>query len=366
MITPNKFIVERAKASDAGQILSIIEDIDFNGKISLLFTRRPDPITSFRHEGEQVDTIVCREKEKGKVVGFGNCSVNTVYINGGPVKIGYLFGLRISRAYRRVAKVIHKGYEFFHRMYKDKGISLFILSILKENTHAKSLLERPRKSIPLHKVISHYRLFTIPTGKGKTNPRFRKATKSDVPSIVQFLNKHGKKHNLFPVINELDIIDEKYKGVTYDRFCIMRDEQGEVLATGCLWDQSSYKQYVIKRYSGIYKLLNVCPSLFTLFGYPKLPREGGLMRFFTLSFWQVKDDDPTVFKSFIDNVRLAERRYNYFIVGTTEQNPLMEVLEGYKSVSLDSLIYSVIWDDMPDLYPSNRLNRLDYLECGLL
>ena len=47
----DRYNFETARPEDAGEILEILEEIDFKGKISLTFTRRPDPVASFKKEG---------------------------------------------------------------------------------------------------------------------------------------------------------------------------------------------------------------------------------------------------------------------------------------------------------------------------
>ena len=44
------------------QLLDVIEDNDFKGKVSLLYTRRPSPTASLARDGAEVDIMVTEKQ----------------------------------------------------------------------------------------------------------------------------------------------------------------------------------------------------------------------------------------------------------------------------------------------------------------
>ena len=63
----NRYIFEAAKPCDGVEMLEILEDEDFKGQISLVYTRRPDAFASINAEGIGAEIVLCRDSEKTKL-----------------------------------------------------------------------------------------------------------------------------------------------------------------------------------------------------------------------------------------------------------------------------------------------------------
>jgi len=135
-----RYIFETARPGDAGEILEILEEIDFKGKISLTFTRRPDPIASFQKEGKRVEILVSRDTREGRITALAATSINRMFFNGEPTDIGYLFGLRVRKEYRRRYLLLPRGFNYLFNLHQDAHVPLYITTILEENTLAQKLL----------------------------------------------------------------------------------------------------------------------------------------------------------------------------------------------------------------------------------
>ncbi len=367
--TNKRFIFQIADENDGEDILSIIERLSFKGNLALMYTRRPDAFSSLKSEGDDVDIIVCKDTKMDKTIGFGACSVNELFINGEPKKTGYLFGLRGLTEYSRKYPLLHKGYQYLKKVYENKSIPLFITTILEDNFYAQKMLEKKRVFMPNYIKIGAYNVYSIKPKK-KRNPKsnLRKATKDDIPAIVRFLNERGKHFQLFPVLKEEDILNGRFRDLSYDDFYILFDEEGkEILATGALWKQNAYKQYIVMHYGGIYKWIRLFSFLFKFMGYPTLPEAGQQLNFSTLSFWAVKDNDIIVFKRFIDNISTyAYEKADILTIGIPDGNPFKEIIETYRRFTYRSLIYSVDWKKNEKSIPIIDDDKPLYLECGLL
>ena len=96
----NRFYFELAKPQDNKEILDILEESEFKGKISMIYTRRPDAYNSFMNEGDKTILITCRDKLNGNILaGFGICIINEYFINGKKENVAYLTGLRAKKEY---------------------------------------------------------------------------------------------------------------------------------------------------------------------------------------------------------------------------------------------------------------------------
>lgn len=362
----NRFIFELANPEDGRELLEIIEETTFSGKISLLYTRRPDAFLSLKSEGEEVDIVICRDLLKKKIAGFGACAIRNLFVNGKKEKVGYLFGLRARKEYRGIYPLLHKGYEFLHNHHKDKNIKLYITTILEDNIYAQKLLERNRKFMPVYKPIGFYEVYAIKkviNTKISSILSFERVKREDLPMIIEFLNKEGKNYQFFPVLEESDLLGKKIPGLTYKNFYFIHCKK-EIYGAGAIWNQINYKQYIIKGYGGIMKLLYPFSFLFPLFGYPALPHIGKKLNFFTLSFWLIKDNNPEIMSHFIYNISRISQGFSFFLVGVHERNPIKYVIEKNPHIKYRSKVYLVYWNDENPVTLNEKM--IPYLECGML
>lgn len=377
-----RFIFESAAPEDGKGLLEILEEASFKGKISLLYTRRPDAYRSLKKEGKQVDIVVCRDTERGKIVGFGACAVRKLFVNGKVATVGYLFGLRVRQEYSGKYPLLHRGYEFLHALHKEKAIPLYITTILEDNLSAQKVLEKRRSFMPTYLSYGSYEVYalkvshaqplksrTLRRGIGQTRClryTFRQAQQQDIPSLVKFLTESGRSSQFFPVIEEKDLQEGIISGITIEDFHLLCDENREILAAGMFWVQTSYKQYLVQGYSGALKLLYPFSRLFPLFRFPALPAPGSILNFFTLSFWVVKNNDPEIFTCFLDAISVVAGEYPFFLVGVHETHPLRKVLQTRPHIRYKSKLYLVSWDEQKEHVDKLDKDMVPYLECGML
>lgn len=370
-----RFILESAKPEHGKELIEILEENDFKGRISLIYTRRPDAYLSLKKEGEQVNIVICRDLENDLIISFGACAIRKWYVNRRMEQVGYLFGLRARKKYRGTYAVISKGYEFLYSFYKQSQIPFFITTILEENLYARKLLEKKRTFMPYYEPLGVYEIYTLKTGckmDRNTHLKFKRAEKRETPLLVDFLNFHGRNCQFFPVIEEKDLVSGTYPYLSIEDFFILYGQEGEILAAGAAWDQVKYKQYIMQEYRGLFKLLYPFSSLLPVLGYPSLAKPGTTLKFFTLSFWVVKENNPELFKLFLNNLasqigQISQiKDYPFFIIGLHEQNPLRPVLQKIPHILYKSRVYSVNWQKTGLIKDKLEPTLVPYLECGLL
>lgn len=363
-----RYTFETARPEDAGEILEILEEIDFKGRISLTFTRRPDPIASFRKEGERVDILVSRDTREGRITAVAAASVNRMFFDGEPAHVGYLFGLRVRKEYRRRYLLLPRGFETLFRLHEGLEIPVYITTILEENTEAQRLLEKRRPTMPVYEYHGDYETYALATG-GKAPSSgpgflFRKASPDDAPALAAFLREQGSRFQFFPILGEQEL-NAPDGPVRPEDFTLMLDRDGRLLAAGAIWDQRAYKQYVLNRYEGVFRLLYPVSFLFPLFQYPRLARPGSVLNYFTLAFWAVRDDNPQWFERFLDHLARQTRAYDYFVLGVHRRHPLRETLRRRPHIPYRARMYLVHPLGRGDgtLSPESK-RRVPYLEIG--
>lgn len=358
-----------ANPEDGKEISAILEGSPFAGRISLIYARRPDAYVSFLKEGEETEVLICRDHKEGKVVGFGAYTIRELYVNGQAQRVGYIFGLRGNGSYLKAYPLLHKAYEYLYKRCRDRQIHFYITTILNDNFYARQLLEKKRKFMPAYEFYDNYEVFALKTPL-KQSPSadlvFKKAGPDDVSGLGAFLNEEGRKYQFFPVIKKVDLFKETFTGLSLENFYLVTQRSGKILAVGAAWDQKRYKQYIVQGYSGllkwIHRMISFCPFL----KWPMLPPEGERLRFFTLSFWVVKDHDGRAFDCLLEGVSAAMSDYPFFLVGLCAQHPLKERLWRRSHLTYKSRLYVVDWEKVS--HPLGPLNThfIPYLECGTL
>ena len=355
-----------AVPEDGPAILDLLEDDPSEGRISLIYTRRPDPWASYMREGYDVMLAVYRNRETARIDGMAACSVNVLYLKGKPAKIAYLFGFRLRKEAISRIVLLPRGYQTFLDNMEGNGVQCAFTTILEENLAARRMLEKRRSSMPVYEYVGDFEIFTlVPGGSGRLpyGYRFHQAGPADESSLLEFLNREGSRHPFYPYLTAEDLRTGRTTPLLED-FYLLEDRNRELVCAGAIWDQRDYKQYVLKSYRGFYRWIYPISPLFRLFGYPRLSRPGTILPFFTLSCFAAKGDEPEYFSLFLSGIRRAGRGLGYFIVGFHELHPLREVVRRKPHIRYRSRLYLV--------YEEGKKQRIiepgesPYLECGRL
>lgn len=369
MSSPNKrYRYELARPGDSLEILQILEETDFKGQISLVYTRRPDPYGSFAMEGRGTIVIVGRDLQKGQLAGMGAYTTRRLYVNGAPTEVGYLFGLRVRQEYRKTALLLPQGYRMLQTLLQGSGVKYHLTTILAENKTTQQLLEKQRPFMPGYLPLTRYGTFIFPTVSGNAGAggpsTLKQAIAEDVPAILQFLQVQGRQLQFFPALEEASF-GGAFPGLGISNFYMMVDHRQSMVACGALWNQNTYKQYLVKGYGSPLKYIYPVSGVFRPLGFPKLPQPGTILNFATLSFWAVRDDDPAVFRRFLQTLATTRTGVDFFVVGMSESHPLRPVAQKMARLSYWSKAYLVDWEKegiMAELDPGWPV----YLECGWL
>jgi hypothetical protein len=331
-----------ASSSDAASLLSIIEETDFKGKISLLYTRRPDAYASLQKEGRTVFIYLC---ENGNTAaGFGACSVNDVYVDGKIAACGYLFSFRVKKEFPSTLKSFPDGYQFHFESCKPHQVDTFLTTILSENTEAIRLLEKKRASMPVYGFIGEITTYSLVTGKKyrlQSGREFRKATDADKSALLYFLNEEGKAYQYFPVLTLKDLETGTCSPKLED-FYLLKDKDGVITACGAVWDQRNFKQYIAAGYKGLYSLLRpISRWLFPLLGLPALPPKGETLNFFALSFFVCKKNLDWPFEAFLRCIGSQMKEYSFYSFGLHDSNPQKHMMKNFRCLKYKSRLYRV-------------------------
>jgi hypothetical protein len=169
-------------------------------------------------------------------------------------------------------------------------------------------------------------------------------------AIVDCLNRNNACKQFAPYWTR-DSLFRTHSRLTPADFSLVLD--GDYVL-GCLacWDQSAFKQTVVRGYSGSLARWRKVINLVSRFGIlPYLPEPNTPLRHSYACHLAIDNDEPVIFEALLRNVynHNVEQNYSYFMIGLTESSPLRHVVETYRSLTYISQIYLVDWDDNRDL-----------------
>ncbi len=322
-----------ATKEDGEQISKILESVAGNSLFSMAYTRRPDAYESYMKESGESHVYVQREGDK--IVLTCALLIRDMYVGGRVTKTGYICGLKKNPEYNGVHA---NGLQFF-QCFKEEDVDLFYCCVVKDNKF-QQMIEKDRKILSSGKITDLKTFMFNPKQKIKVPKHsytFRQANAGDTQTLLAFLNEEGRKKDFFPVINSLD----QFYNLKIEDFYLLTDGN-DLLATACLWNVSSYKQYTVLKYGALMKFLRIANPLFQALKYVKLPKENESIDFPFLSFFISKNDDLINYKIFLNEInKVVSKDYGYLCLALPENHFAIDVFKEIKNLNIASTLYEI-------------------------
>ncbi|MDD2361752.1 MAG: hypothetical protein PHH84_02165 [Oscillospiraceae bacterium] len=353
----NKAVFRKAAPGDGGQMLELIESHSSNGALEIVYTRRKDAYQSYLCDCKDAEMTVCVDEEnriKAQMV----CLPRRLYIDEKVHTVGYVTGL-----HKRKNSTVNLP-RLFDTALKSSQCRLFFCSVLDGNDGAFHMLNKKRTYMPELHVINKYKTYLISPKAFKRirhNFTFRRATEKDSERLFNFFHEYGKTHNFFPEISSFS----QFHGIDVGNFYLLIHQNGEIAATGALWNQQDFKQYIVKKYGGIYKAASKLRPLLELLHYPSFPKADTAADFAHISFLAAEHDAPAITKIYLSEIAaIARRQYGALCIGAAQNSELNQVLCKIKSVSFNSKICLLDYKTSDVRFDMNK--QASFFECGLL
>ena len=343
-----------ATPEDSLGIQKVFDDGDFKGDISVKYSRAPDPYRSFQNDGEHIVMSILKDTITSEILGFGGVVIRKGYVNGVLRNTGYLTGLKILQSHQRRVNCIKQAYQLIGEQ-TAKYTPFYYTTILKSNESAIELLEKRRKGMPPYIYVGEYTVFCFGVG-GKTNSRGYTVRKGHTEKLTAFYKKHLPNYNLAPD-------NERLYGLDDNDFYYLQSPTGEILAACAIWNQQSYKQYIISGYSGIYKAFSLIPTAWL--GYPTMPKAGTSANYASIAALVVPEENRDIARLFLKLVLHEAKQFDFVMLGLFENHPLMYAAKRIKHIKYQSRLYAVDYTGNGDLYGGIDGQSI-MLEVGLL
>ncbi|MCB0071976.1 MAG: hypothetical protein KDE20_10980 [Caldilineaceae bacterium] len=367
------FVFDLATPADDAAIRALLAANPVPGDVTLAYLREPDYFLGCPVMGA-TQVLVARHLPTGQIAGIATRSVRTLFVNGEPVRVGYIGQLRVDHRFRG-RWLVAPGFRFCHALNQADPAAGYITTIIEGNTEAEGLLvTRARGHIPAYREVGKLVTLAIVLHRRRWWARrpaglsIERGSHAALDEIVAFLQREGRRKQFTPRFDEVDFADVTTRGFTPDDFLVARTSHGALCGVLGLWDQTSFKQTVVTGYvdriarlRGVYNLGARIPAR------PALPHPGAAFHSIYAAFIAVADDDPEVFRALLEAAfrRAAARGFAFLTVGLSPRDPLFPVAARFAHIPYTSTIYTVGWPENAAFH--DQLDgRVPYLELATL
>jgi hypothetical protein len=362
--------VSLASEADDAEICGLLASAAFPGDVQVSLERAPSPTAAGAIDGDVHQLIAARDRRTGALLGVASRSERDLYLNGRRARAGYLGQLRVDRSVGAWRALLDAGFAFCRELHDRGEAPFYLTSVVADNAAARRLLVgRVVRSAPVFLPIGRLRTFAIPSRAGRPSAgwtgrrwpappsEIRPATVEMMGEIVACLHRNLPRYQFAPHWTAADFRAGRLPGLRPRHFVVaLRDG----CVVGCLarWDQTAFKQVVIRGYSRrLARWRPIVNAVGSWWGVPRLPPVGAALRFAFLSHAAVDDDREDVFAALVDaQCRLARADgADYVAAAFAPDHPFHAVLsDRFRSRTYDSVIYLGGWSD-----PRRTAGQLD-------
>lgn len=344
-----RFEFALATETEDGELRALLRQIAMPGQITLAFLREPSFFLAERAGSTTSQVLVCRDRQRGRIVGVGSRSIRSVYIDGASTRVGYLSMLRgIPQARGNIG--LARGYQYLKELHGDGAVPYYFTTILDDNVEAARLLTSGRVGLPIYSPIARLVTYLIPLARSRrgtmTRGDINRGERDLLEGAVACIEEWNGRHQFAPVYTPHDLLGETalLPGFSWDNLYVYR-ERGSVVGTLGVWDQGAFKQTIVTAYSRQMQAIRPAYNLYAVArGVPRLPATGAGIKTLYAAF---ASGEGSVFAQLLDQVRAdwAGAGYDYLAVGLNAESENAAVASHYATQRIASTLYIVYWAD---------------------
>ena len=338
----SQFFVRTASAAD-NESLCELSRVPNAGQISLALERYPDFFAGAQVQNEAVEINLCCDRAGGdRIAAVFSTGRRNLFLNNEACWVRYLSDVRILPEYhgRRPLRMINDHIIERERSQPSPAIQSVMFS--DNDAMRGAIRRRPPEVLRRWKYLWFYKLGTYRTSAVSltTSARrhrcchsIRRATLDDVAAMQSFFDKEAPAKQLYPNYRFGRLTEPYYQGQSIGDYFLAFDGAELVGITG-VWDQQGFKQTRVVRYGGA---LRWCRPLFNLHSRTatgfSLPVPGTILAYFYLHTIVVKGNSADIFRDLVERIHAEYRGrdYLYFVCGLFSHDPLVRVIDSFKS-----------------------------------
>jgi hypothetical protein len=348
---------ELARPSDDEALRRLLRENPMAGRIAVSLEREPSYFRAAAVEGPFHQVAVGRDEATGEVVGMGSRSVRPVFLNGQVREIGYLSQLRVLHRPGKplfVSRGLARGFGFLRELHRDGRTPFYLTSIVADNLPARRLLTAGLVGYPRYWDYAPFNTYALALGRRQlpigapSGVRIVRASAEEVPAIHACLERNGRRRQFAPHWRPGILFDPECTPdlSPEDFFVALRRDR----VVGCIscWDQSGFKQSVVRSYSGVLGRFRALANVGArVLGWPPLPTPGSPFRSCYAAHAAVDDDDPEIFAALLRALynHAASAGFGYAMLGMSPEDSFTRIAASYRHVLYRSHLYLVAWED---------------------
>jgi hypothetical protein len=368
-----EFVFDVASPDDDESILRLLRENPVPGHVSVSYERSPSFFHGCDVMGRRHQTLVARHLPSGEIAAIAGRYLRRMYINGKLETAGYLGQLRVDHRFRS-RWLVSGGFRFLRELHDDRQTVGYLTTIIEGNREAEGVLvSRARRHFPVYRPLGRIHTLALhvrPLGaRVVAGCDVRQGSDIDLDDIVAFLNRHGAGRQFFPAFSTADF----KRGSTRTRGFRLEDfrlamRNGRIIGIMGLWDQSSFKQSVVRGYGGFLRWgRSIYNGYARLRGLRSLTRPGEAIPLAYAAFTCIADNDPVVFDMLLrQQLRSAwERKFAFLMIGLIGSDPLLATACRQPHIAYYSRLYTVCWDNGSEFH--DRVDpRIIHVEIATL
>ena len=241
-----------ATPADDTLLRQLLHDNPMPGWVEMALTREPSYFASHGWFGQ--DWAVLAEDgppDAPSCVGMYSASVQPLHLNGQPVALGYLGGLRVQSQERRRIRHLRAGYASIRALVPPGPLQpqrpWWLTVVEAGNAPARRLLEAGVAGLPRYLPLGEASTYALPTARGRAPKRpeaalWRPATAQELPTLLAWQREQARAWQFSPVL-DAQLLHRIGLHHTW-----VHETDGAYQAFAVLWDQRAFKQVMALRY----------------------------------------------------------------------------------------------------------------------
>lgn len=343
--------VRPARPDDNDALVALALACPMEGEVGLCVSRAPDFFALERLEGD-VWTAAVAEDERGAVVGCVAVAERRAWVHGRETEVMYVHDLKVHPAHRGgpAADALMRWVP--RECERRRGADvLSFLTILAGNARMERRTAGRIPGVPRCTRFATIRSHSILLlgrrrhAAERTGLRVSGARPEDVDEMVALWDEVAPGRQFAPVLDaeRLTHFAATAPGLGLENYRVARRRDGRIAGFAAFWDQSSFKQLRVTRYSRRLSAVRLAfNALAPLAGAAPLPPPGGALRNVTAFNVCVPSGRPDVLRALVrdahDDLRAAGN--SLLTVGLDARDPLAAALDGLFAQPTDVHAYS--------------------------
>lgn len=332
-----EFFIRDATDQDDVQLLNLMqESMPSNGMV-LSFERQPSYFNASRTQYTRPDVkLFCLKNQPEIIVGMVNFGIKRVYVNHQIREIPYVADLRLNQQFKG-KKVISLMMTFIKHHFPHDQI--FQSVVLEDNVIARNILHSPRASniTPYeYDEIATYTISKVSKPKHSLNFSVQILDSDRIDEVNVFIADMQQFYNFLPVYDFHELAQgthPHWRGMQLSDFRLIYLNQKLVAMFG-LWDQKTFKQTKVLKYSWLLKVLRPFYNVYAKFnGLILLPKEKQPFHYLMLHSPLCNPNREEVFAELLHQAHLAtrEQEQQSFCLTLSKDDPRTSHMQSLQS-----------------------------------